>query len=79
MIDSLLQFGLGATLIGAFFIPFVIRQYKDNQRLNQELLKEKDLRLADMKETRDVVLEPVKEFNGVAQAILNLKTRVGHE
>lgn len=79
MADSLLQFGLGATLIGVFFIPFVLKLYSDNKQLNKDLQTEKDKRLDDMKETRDAILEPVREFNSVAQAILNLKVRGGHE
>jgi len=79
MLDSLLQFGLGATLIGAFFIPFVLKLYNDNKQLNKDLQVEKDSRLQDMKESRDAIIEPVREFNSVAQAILNLKTRGGHE
>jgi hypothetical protein len=79
MLDSLLQFGLGAALIGTFFIPFVLRLYKDNKQLNQELQNEKDKRMNDMKETQDAVLVPLREFNSVAQAILNLKIRGGHE
>lgn len=79
MLDSLLQFGLGATLIGAFFIPFVLKLYNDNKQLNIDLQVEKDKRLQDMVQTRDTIMEPIREFNSVAQAILNLKVRGGHE
>lgn len=79
MLDSLLQFGLGATLIGAFFIPFVLKLYNDNKALNKALQDEKDKRLQDAKESRDLVLEPNKQITAVMQAVLELKMRGGHE
>lgn len=77
--SDLLQYGLGAALIVGFFAPFAIKLYNDNKALNKALQDEKDKRFQDMKESRDLVLEPVREFNTVSQAILNLKTRGGHE
>jgi hypothetical protein len=57
----------------------VMSLYRDNKQLNKDVQTEKDKRFADMQESRDAIVEPVRKFNEVAQAILNLKTRVGHE
>lgn len=76
---DLAQFGLAASLIGAFFIPFILNQRqtikdKDGEivRLNNLIQDGQDKRLADIKEALTTVIEPIKQFNNTANTLINL-------
>jgi hypothetical protein len=70
MLDSLLQFGLGAALIGLFFVPFVNKLYQEIGRLNQVIKEQADQRYSDVKEIVVPVIDHLREAKETDKLIL---------
>lgn len=81
MLSDLAQFGLGAALIAAFFIPFVFRLYGDIKQLNKDhalevkelngrIEAEKDARRKDAEDFYKISVEQSRTSSERTEALM---------
>lgn len=73
------QFGLGAVIIGAFFVPATLKLYNDLKAARETIVELQEKRLTDSKEMTNTLLAPMREFNSTGQALIQVVTTHGKE